>query len=123
MRVSTAYNHKIRSEQSIRELWTSARIFGMAHSEIIERHEIIRASIKHTPTWVRSYIDGYYRCLMDGNYQNLEFCYKLKGVLYSTHRDSDKPGTDRLYDKGLGSYISKHGEGHHYWKGTEKQFS
>ncbi len=121
MKTSTAFNHRTRAEQAIRELWTSARIFSQPHSELLERKIAIFATVAHCPTWVKSYLEGYYRCLMDMNYQNLEFCYNLRGVLYSTHRDSDKPGTDRLYKKNLGAYISRH-KGAHYWKGTDKQF-
>ncbi len=121
MKLSTSINHKKRAEKEIRQLWRHAKSYRLSHDDVLKRKEKIFQSVAHCPGWVRHYLRGYDKCQFDMNYVNLELCYNLKGVLYSTDRESNRPNLDRLYKKGLGLYITKH-EAHFHWKNSDKIF-
>lgn len=54
--------------------------------------------------------------------KHVEFCYLVDGVLYSTHKDSDKRKTAEFYDAGKGNVLAD-APCAHYWKGSDKPYT
>ena len=74
-------------------------------------------------TWLAGYATGVIAAMRHSIWTNdVEFCYMVDGVLYSTHTVSDKPTTEQFYARGEGNILNN-AEGRHYWKGTNKAFS
>tara|TARA_R110002020_G_scaffold34910_1_gene105873 strand:- start:51 stop:425 length:375 start_codon:yes stop_codon:yes gene_type:complete len=123
MKITTALNHKSRAITAIKSLYHTAQLCGMPSADITKKRNEIMLSIAHCPQWVKSSVSGYHECLYDMNFNNLEFCYELKGILYTTSKiDTGKPSTERLYKKGLGSLLSKANNGAFYWRNTDKRY-
>lgn len=69
------------------------------------------------------YIKGFVQGLITAHrariFQNeVEFCYIVDGVLYSTHKNSTHKSTEEFYQNGTGHLLNDAKSGL-YWKGTE----
>ena len=69
------------------------------------------------------YIKGFVQGLITAHrariFQNeVEFCYIVDGVLYSTHKNSTHKSTEEFYQNGTGHLLTYAKSGH-FWKGTE----
>lgn len=123
MRVSTALNRQGAAILRICDIYSSARSFGLTHREMMDRLLPVWTSMKDCPRHVHEYVRGYERCLFDMMFRNdLEFCYLVEGVLYSTWRASHHPTTQVWYDQNKGHCLLT-APGAHYWRGTDKLFS
>ncbi len=100
MRFNTAYNHRERLLRSIADLYSSARMFGMASTEISKRrNEIVATLPKKAPAWIMEYIQGWERAMRSVMQREVIFFYTMPdGKMYSTWRDRD-------------DYYEKHGIG------------
>lgn len=81
---------RANAQRNLAQLYDHARYYGLGHSEILARHAAIleSADVCNAPHWVSSYLDGYWRCLMDGAYRHdLIFGGMKDGRFYSTHHD------------------------------------
>lgn len=123
MKIDTALSHKRRLRTCVRDLISHAQICKLPSDQINQQFLDMKATLpKDAPAWLRSYIDGYYEALREDMLQaHVEFCYPIHGVLYSTNKHTTRPRTERLYKKGLGSYLSKC-QGFLYWKESDKRF-
>ncbi len=77
-------------KNALRDLYSSARHFGLSHSEIMTRRNEIydQGGINAAPHWVKSYLEGYWQHIMDSAYRyDLMFGGTLNGRFYSTHSD------------------------------------
>jgi hypothetical protein len=121
MRIETALSRITTAQRALTDLYSTAVICKLPASDITRNKLIIIAAMGKAPQWARSRVEGYAQCLYNLHWQNLEFCYNVEGVLYSTHKKSDKPTTEIFYSTGKGSVLSN-AIGSHYYKGTDKQF-
>jgi hypothetical protein len=121
MKTTTAINKKDNAVNRINTLWKDAAMFHYPHATVLEIKTTIFAELKTCPQWVRSEVEGYNKALYDLHWNNLEFCYSVDSVLYSTHKKSDKPLTEVFYSSGKGQILAD-SVGKHYYKGTEKSF-
>lgn len=93
------------------------------------RHEVARkvGTVKprmvyslHTQGFVSGVIQVYSDCLFQ---KDLEFCYKVDGVLYSTHKESVHRSTEEFYQRKAGHELGKQGVfSGFYWKGTDQLY-
>ena len=68
------------------------------------------------------YAKGYDMALHNQLWRNdLEFCYVVDGVLYSTHKDSCHNNAEVFYDRG--SEFMDSLERGHYWKNSSVKFA
>lgn len=75
------------------------------------------------PAFVRGYVHGLIAAEKKVLYRdNLEFCYLVDGVLYTTSKaDTGKPKTEVFYTQNAGHLLSNAPCGH-YWIGTDKPY-
>jgi hypothetical protein len=92
MRIKRALQIRDAGISALRSVYDHARHFGQT-SEAMEtaRHEALgRIGIGKTPTpqWVRSYLEGYWRHIVDEAYRrDLVYGGMVEGKFYSTHSD------------------------------------
>lgn len=124
MRLDTVINRLQSGRTNLRDLWSRARIFKMTHADVLKEKEKVFSRLGKLPRYANSELRGYDLALFEAHYSSLEFCHKLKGILYTTSKsDTGKPKTERLYSKKLGYYLSKHSDGgDFYYIGTDKPF-
>lgn len=124
MRITTALKARDRMVQSLRDTYSSARIYKPTSAVLLDRVIGIYSVYAKAPAYAREFARGYERALSDELYHRyLVFGGKIEGVLYSTHRDRDdyyeKHGfAPSVYaDDGL---VTQRG---HYWRDdTTKPF-
>jgi hypothetical protein len=109
-------------KRGVYSLYRSAITFKMTSTETNDKYlEIISRLPKDTPRYVRAFMQGMREALVSDLYNtHLEFCYKIKGKLYSVNRDSD-----RYYeDAGITpSQLHEQQESNgHYWRKSDKVF-
>lgn len=119
-------------ETKVNDVFSMAKVCHWSSSELSERcnkyltepiNEKYPSGKRKHSTWLAGYVSG----LIAANRsiiwrEHVEFCYLVDGVLYSTHKDSDKPTTEQFYERGEGNILAD-SEGRHYWKGTDRAFS
>jgi hypothetical protein len=114
----------------VSDVYSTIRVCKMSYTdslEYVEKHIYSELNRKHGKRAVyNAYIHGYVYGLMvaarnDIWRNHVEFCYKVDGVLYSTHSDSDKRKTEEFHSVGMGNVLSN-AEGCHYWKGSDKPY-
>lgn len=98
MQFDTAYNHREKAIQRLRDCYSTARIVGYTSDQLNNKVlSIVFEPIAKCPTWVKTEVKGYWRALQDKAYENdLVFGAVIDGVFYSTH--SNRP-----------DYYEKHG--------------
>lgn len=124
MRIERALRLRDSVISGLRDAYSAASIYGST-SKVMEesRHKVLDRLPARTPSWVRQYADGYWRCMIDNAYRyDLVFGGMVDGQFYSTHSDRD-------------DYYEKHGiepreysdDGKvtlrgHYWKRNLRPF-
>lgn len=118
-------------ETRIADIFSMGEICKMSASEIDQRlrEQIIDPINYRTPKGKRKhsvFVSGYVAGLIarhrNETWQKVEFCYLVDGVLYSTHKDSDKRKTAEFYDAGKGSVLADMPCAH-FWKGSDKPYT
>jgi hypothetical protein len=109
-----------RALLSLKDCMSAHTQFGSTSARLEEnRHAILKQyNVDKYPHWVRSYLDGYWRCLIDHAYRHeLVFGGMVDGKFYSTYSDREdyyeKNGIEpsAFADNGL---VTNRG---HYWRG------
>ena len=73
--------------------------------------------------WLKGFASGYIMAKNDYIMNNLvEFCYDVDGVLYSTHKKTDKRSTKEFYANGKGQLLGSY-NGNYYWKHNNKPYT
>lgn len=121
MKLTTNLNHRDRAIENARSVFSMATLCHYSHAKILDQLSTVRATISHCPQWVRSYYDGYVARLHEDHYRQLEFCYLVDGILYSTHRDSKRQSTDVFYDTGKPCVLND-APSAHYYKDADKAY-
>lgn len=119
-------------ETRVADCFAMAKICRMTSEQLNNRiiEHVINPSNEKYPSgkrkhsvWLAGYAAGLIAAGRNNIWHNeVEFCYNVKGVLYSTHKDSTKPVTEEFHQRGEGNILAN-AEGRHYWKGTDKVFS
>lgn len=75
------------------------------------------------PVFVKGYVHGLLAAERKALYRdNLEFCYLVDGVLYTTSKaETGKPKTEVFYARNAGHVLTDAPSGH-YWIGTDKPY-
>lgn len=117
-------------ESRINSMFNSAKLFK-ADAEYIRAEYTKLSSELNSRTssgklryskFLSAYAFGYRMALNNQLWQNeLEFCYVVDGVIYSTHKDSIHNCADKFYS--LGSEFMDRAERGHYWKNSYCKFA
>lgn len=116
MNTARSVRIKMQMMDRLQDLESKARIFGMPSHEITKEFQKLKENLpKGTPSWVIWYLNGAFDQITKGYYKHdLEFCYMVDGIRYSTHKTSEM-----YYEKhGITPQIlsqTKESMGH-YWK-------
>jgi hypothetical protein len=87
MKIEKAIKRRDQAQRYLRDLYSRARMFGL-DSKTMEsnRHDVLHSACAKAPQWVRQYLDGYWRALIERAYeQDLCFGGFYAGKFYSTH--------------------------------------
>lgn len=117
-------SYESRAVQRIRDIVSTGRIMRRTHTNI---HSDAMAALAVMPKRMtkteHAFARGYLRALLDGLWQEVEFCYRdSKGVIYSTAKDSTHRKTEEFYSSGRGHLLGDM-ESAHLWKGTDKPYT
>lgn len=117
MRIETSLKRRDSLVSAIRDIFSMAECFGLAHVDMHKRlQDVYAIKCDKAPSWVREYADGYRQALTDQAYRSqLVFGGFVGDKFYSTHRDRpdyyEKNGIEpcAYADDGL---VTRRG---HYW--------
>ena len=116
MRIETALKYRDRAITQLRDMHSSAQMFGTPSATMNERFAEIQARCAKCPEWVMQYVRGYRAALIDQLYRDsLVFGGFVGDKFYSVHRDRadyyEKNGIEpcAYADDGL---VTRRG---HYW--------
>lgn len=111
-------------QQEVRRVFTHAQVFHLNDVELIE---LLRVEVREplNRTWsngkpvhnlyLKGYVQGAIDACREQMWQQLEFCYRVDGVLYSTYKKTTKRSIDELYKANRANDISN-SVGNFYWK-------
>jgi hypothetical protein len=89
------------------------------YSELNRKHGKVKPKAVYS-AFMHGYVSGLIRAEHNRLYREfLEYCYIVNGVMYSTHKDSDKPKTEEFYARNQGNILADSPNGH-VWKGSDK---
>lgn len=117
-------------EWRINSIFNSAKLSKLDANYIREEYTKLASELNsRTPSgklryskFLSAYAFGYRMALNNQLWQNeLEFCYVVDGVIYSTHKDSIHNCADKFYS--LGSEFMDRVERGHYWKNSYCKFA
>ena len=119
-RQTTQYNNYCKTLSAIKDLYSKAKIFKMFHTDITKEYLLIRESYnKKLNQYYNGLLSGYANCLYDNLWNETEFCYKINGVWYTTHKkDSLKD-----YYGVTGKFDLKGCECTHLWKNSDRLYT
>jgi len=120
MRITTALKRRDNLVSALRDIYSMAGVYGLAHVDLHKRCQDAYARYcDKAPSWVREFADGYRKALNDAAYRHeLVFGGFVDGKFYSTHRDRpdyyEKNGIEpcAYADDGL---VTRRG---HYWRAS-----
>jgi len=98
MKTNTAYRKQEVLIQALKDVYSSARV---SHRESFDINADITAVFETAakcPRWLRSYLRGYARALYEAHWNQVEFCYNIEGIWYTTSHRSVR---DRYPDEWL----------------------
>ena len=129
MRIELALKHRDRALTALRDLFSSAEIFGLSSATMEERrHEALSAFCAKCPYWVRSYLDGAWQQMIHDAYsRKLVYGGFYAGKFCSTHRNRpDYYETQDIEPRDFADHGNVYDRGH-YWArsvdaGTPKPF-
>ena len=99
----------------LNDVYSMAEIVGLSSSEVqIRVFNQVNTLIINCPEWVKQYIKGYERCIIDNLYRcELEYGAWVDGVFYSTHSKSENYyGKHNIEPSVFSANNTKSG---HYW--------
>lgn len=99
----------------LNDVYSMAEIVGLSSSEIqIRVFNQVNTLIINCPEWVKQYIKGYERCIIDNLYRyKLEYGAWVDGVFYSTHSNSSNYYRKSNIEPQV--FSAKHTNPGHYW--------
>lgn len=120
MRIETSLNKRDEAISRIKNLESTARMFGYSSEEMLEKRKVIYESLAKCPQWAIDYVRGYEAALTDARYMNnLVYGGFIGDIFYTTHSNredyygkfmSPKEWHDNSKDRG------------HYWKDAQLPF-
>jgi hypothetical protein len=118
---NTEYNRKKRALLHLRDLYSKARIFHMTSEAITKEYieQILNRDLAKATIATREYIRGFADCLYFQLQNEMEFCYEVDGILYTTTHD--KTATKARWDT-LPDYNMSGKKCGHYWFNTDKLY-
>lgn len=119
-------------ETRVSDVFSMSIICGQTSGELQDRltkhifNEVSRTTGASKRKVYSVYMSGFVQGLITAAradlYKNhLEFCYLIEGVLYSTHKTSEKQTTDQFYKNDTYKVLHNAPNGH-YWKKSNKPF-
>jgi hypothetical protein len=120
MRIKQALALRDAATARIDSLDSRARFYGLRHDVILKELRIIREPLAKTPTWCKSYVEGYFRHVQTMWFRDaLIFCHVspwFGGQRYTGHKTFPDwaQSVDPLYKAGYGKEISTWPHAH-YW--------
>jgi len=115
----------------VNSIFSMARVTKPTADELnlIILRELITPTRKKSPSgrskftkYMQGYILGCVQTNRELLWNDLEFCYLVEGVLYSTNRQTTKRSTKEFYDSNRGHLILPLA-GEFYWKNSNKPFT
>jgi hypothetical protein len=101
--------------------YLNLRLNDTVHSELSRTTGKIRKQRVYSD-YLKGFASGLIRAHTAQIYaENLEFCYLVDGILYSTHKLSSKPKTEIFYAAENGRVLNDVPNGH-YWKNSNSLF-
>lgn len=124
MRIERALKIRDRALVALKDVFSAGQIYGSTSAtlEANRRESLVRHGVNKAPQWVSSYLDGYWRALIDNAYRHdLVYGGIVGDVFYSTHRNRpdyyEKHGIEpsAYADNGM---VQARG---HYWRGDKER--
>ncbi len=119
-------------ETRVADIFYMAKTCNLTSSELASRlidrvvdpiNEKYSSGRRKHSVWLAGYVGGLISAGRNNIWRNdVEFCYLVEGILYSTHKNSTKLKTEEFYERGEGNKLAN-SEGRHYWIGTDKIYS
>lgn len=118
-------------ETRVFELFSTVRVCRMTSAQVIERTDSAiyeELNRKHgTRAVYSSYVKGYVAGLISAARariyaEQVEFCYVIDGVIFSTHKTSSHRLTEEFYSAGRGAELANYPSGH-FWKDSNKPYT
>ena len=99
----------------LNDVYSMAEIVGLSSSEIqIRVFNQVNTLVINCPEWVKQYIKGYERCIIDNLYRyKLEYGAWVNDVFYSTHSNSSNYYGKANIEPQV--FSAKHTNSGHYW--------
>jgi hypothetical protein len=123
MRIKRALAIRDRGLAALVSCYSSAKCFGSDSATMNDRKlELLeQTGVNKAPFRIRSYLDGYWRALMDNAYQHdLVYGAIIGDIFYSTHRNrSDYYGSNGIEPSAFAQDNISKG---HYWAESLKPF-
>lgn len=118
-------------ETRVHDVYSMARICKMTQTEILARvqsqiYDELQRKHGGKRAVYSAYVHGYVSGLMHAEQQDImqnhvEFCYLVDGVLFSTHKDTEKRQTEEFYARDAGHELNDKPSGF-VWRGTVKPY-
>ena len=114
-RIADCFNMAVSSGMTSEAL--HAYVEKYIYAETLRKHGT-RAVYNNS---VQGFVQGQIALHTDNLYRyNLEYCYMIEGVLYSTHKQTDKRSVEEIYTRDISLFDGA--TSGHYWKGTDKPY-
>ena len=121
MRIERALRLRENAKNNYRDIFSSARHFGLSHAVMLERRGHVLDGLGKAPHWVKAYLEGYWQALQEQAYaDSLVYGAIINGTFYSTHRDR----SDYYEAHGIepSAYAADNPTKGHYWRESLKPF-
>jgi hypothetical protein len=111
-------------QEEVRRVFTHASTFHLTDNELLELlqkevREPLNRKWKNGKAvhslYLKGYVQGAVSTYREQLWNEVEFCYRIDGVLYSTHKQTSKRSIDELYNANRANDISN-SVGNFYWK-------
>ena len=91
MKIETSLNKQRAAIMRIKDIFSTAEICGLSHSEMNDRIFKIQSDLIKCPQYVKSYVSGFRDCLFDQLYKQNKVIFGMMkdGKFYSTHRNRE----------------------------------
>lgn len=111
-------------QEEVRRVHKHAQVFHLTDYELMKLLQVeVRDPLNRLwgngkpvhSMYLKGYVQGAIDAYREQMWQELEFCYRVDGVLYSTYKQTTKRSIDELYKANRANDISN-SVGNFYWK-------
>ena len=131
MRKFSANVRSSELQDKVRTVFNTATICKLTNDELIAKlEEEVRVPLNRKYSngravhceYLKGFVQGVCNVYRQQIWNEVEFCYLVEGVLYSTDKKSAKRSTEEFYSTNRGHELCNY-VGNFYWKHTEKPFT